>query len=275
MHLATITISMPPTFEVGPLTLAWHGVMTAGGIVVGTLAARHDARQRGTDPEQVLMLAVVLSAVGMVGARIYYLLQVDPGSLVRPADWLANTGFAFYGALIFGLPAAAIYAWQNRLSISHLDSLAAGFPLGMAVGRLGDVINGEHYGPATNLPWGFRYTHPDAAVPSPDIAYQSGAAYEVLLALGMLAVLWPMRRRFRVPGTLLAATVALYAAGRFLIFFAIRDTDVVAFGLRQAQLTSLGLVAVAAVGGWWLWRRRIPTASKDGPTPNPIPDQSR
>ncbi len=75
-------------------------------------------------------------------------------------------GFAFYGALIAGALAVGAYLWRAKLSVPYLDALAAGFPLGMAVGRIGDVINGEHYGPPSADPWGFRYTDPAHPPPS-------------------------------------------------------------------------------------------------------------
>jgi phosphatidylglycerol:prolipoprotein diacylglycerol transferase len=251
---AEITISMPPSLDLGPVTIAWHGLMIGLGILAGSLAARRYGAEAKLDLERLFTLTLVLVIVGIVGTRVYYLLENDAGALLRPGDWLGQTGFAFYGALIFGIPAAGAYLWRQRLSLRYLDALSAGFPLGMAIGRIGDVINGEHYGPATSAPWGFRYTDPDAAVPSPDLAYQSGAFYEVLLALLMLAALWPLRHRFRTPGLLLCVTVAAYAIGRFLIFFIIRDTDVVALGLRQAQLTSLALLGLASLGSWLLVR---------------------
>ena len=133
--------------------------------------------------------------------------------------------------------------------------MAAGFPLGMAVGRIGDVINGEHYGPATHAPWGIRYTHPEADVPRPDIAFHPGGLYEVVLALAMLAIVWPLRHRFRRPTMLLWAVIGLYGAGRFVMFFYRSDTDPGVLGINEAQLVSLALVAAAAIGALWAARR--------------------
>lgn len=136
-------------------------------------------------------------------------------------------------------------------------------------GRGGDhALSGvAHFGPPTSAPWAFRYTNPDAAVPSNELSYHSGAFYEVLLALVLLGLLWPLRNRIARPGAQLWLTVGLYALGRLAIFFVIRDTHVVALGLRQAQLTSLALIAVAAVGLWVAYRRPKP-AQASGPAPS-------
>ncbi len=264
---ATITISLPPSFHVGPMTLAWHGLMIAIGILAGGWLALRYGKERQLEPDRLQLAILILAVAGMIGARFYYLVQSDASALIRPGEWLGQNGYAFYGAIIVGLPAVALYLWRKERPLSYVDSLAAGFPLGMAVGRIGDLINGEHYGPPTNAPWGFHYTNPGAAVPSSHLAYQSGAFYEILLALLMLAVFWPLRDRIRPPGLLLCLTVAVYAAGRFLIFFVIRDTNVVALGLRQAQLTSLALLALAGLGAWCFARqaRRSPDPGEHQP----------
>jgi len=254
MSLAYITIGLPPTFDLGPLPVAWHGLMIAVGIIAGAWLALRYGRDRELDPDRIQVAVFVIAIAGGLGARFYYLVQTDVGALLRPGDWFGSVGYAFYGAILIGVPAVAIYLRRKDRPLAYLDALAAGFPLGMAVGRIGDVINGEHYGPATNAPWGFRYTDPAAAVPTSHLAYQSGAFYEILLALVMFAALWTLSKRISTPGALLCLTVALYAAGRFLIFFVIRDSDVVALGLRQAQLTSLALLGVAAITGWYLSR---------------------
>lgn len=243
-----ITINLDPMFDVGPLTLSWHGLTIALGLVLGSWLAMRVAREGGLDTDQVLNLIVVMAVSGMLGARVFYLLENDAAALLHPVDWLGTNGFSFYGGIIFGVPAAGFYLRRRRLSLSYLDALAAGFPLGMAVGRIGDVINGEHYGPVSDLPWAVRNAHPDADVPSNALAYHSGGLYEVVLALAMFAVIWPLRHRFKRPGSLLWTVIAAYALGRFLMFFVRDDSTDLTLGLSVTQWTSLGLLTVAVLG---------------------------
>jgi phosphatidylglycerol:prolipoprotein diacylglycerol transferase len=114
---------------------------------------------------------------------------------------------------------------------------------------------GEHHGPPSSAPWAVRYTHPEAEVPSPAVAYHSGALYEILLALGILAVALLMRHRWRQPGLALCSVVALYGAGRFAMFFYRSDSQALAAGLNAAQWTSLALVASACLGAWLIRRQ--------------------
>ncbi len=250
-HFGAITIGIDPTIELGPLVIAWHGLMIAVGIGAGAWLALRYARERDLDAGALMNAVFVIALAGIVGARFFYLLLNDAEALLRPADWLGTRGFAFYGALVLGTLGVAAYLRRGRLSLRYLDALAAGFPLGMAVGRIGDVINGEHYGPASDLPWAFRYTHPDAEVPSSAVAYLSGGFYEIVLAVLMLALIWPLRHRFRRPTMLLWTVVALYGLGRFVMFFYREDAETLMLGLSDAQWTSVALVAIAGLGALW------------------------
>lgn len=243
-----ITIGIDPTIELGPVTLAWHGLTIAIGIVVGGAIARIEARRRGLDPQPLETMALILIAGAIVGARVFYL--AEHGLLTQPSEWLGTTGFTFYGGFIgAGLGIGAYVAWR-RLSASYLDAIAVAVPLGIAVGRIGDVINGEHYGPPTDSFLGVRNVHPDALTPNPEVAYHSGGLYEVLLGLAIFAVIWPLRRRLGRPTAMVWTVLALLAAGRFLEFYVRSDSEPLALGLVTAQWTSVALLAVAAVGAW-------------------------
>lgn len=252
---STITIGIDPYIELGPVTLAWHGLTIALGILVAAWLASRCLREWELDPEEVYPLAAVTAVAGMVGARAFFLLENEPSALVAPGEWLGTNGFSFYGAILAGVPAAALYLRRRELTVRYLDALAAGFPPGMAVGRIGDVINGEHYGPPSDLPWAVRNSHPEADVPSNEIAYHSGGLYEVVLGLAMFAVVWPLRNRLTAPGALLCAVVGLYAAGRFAMFFARSDSENLLLGLSGAQWTSVGLLVLAAALGSSATRR--------------------
>ena len=246
---ATITIDLDPMIEVGPLSLSWHGVSTVVGLLVGSAVAVRYARRRGLEEDPLLAAVLSLTLAGIVGARFLYLLENDAGALLRPGDWLSSRGFSFYGGMIFGAAAAAVALHRRRLSLAYLDAMAAGFPLGMAIGRLGDLANGEHFGNPTGAPWGIRYTNPAADVPGGALAYHPGGLYEIILALAIGVAVWALRDRLRQPGQLLWTVIALYGAGRFVMFFYRADSEPLALGLDVSQAISLllALVATAAL----------------------------
>jgi phosphatidylglycerol---prolipoprotein diacylglyceryl transferase len=146
---------------------------------------------------------------------------------------------------------------RSRLSVSYLDVVAVALPLGLAIGRIGDIINGEHYGPPTHFFLGVLNSHPDADVPSHEIAYHSGGLYEVLIGAIVFAIVWPLRERLRRPTAMIWAVLGLLAAGRFIEFFARSDSKTLALGLETAQWTSLLLIVIAAAGAWFTRRSTL------------------
>jgi phosphatidylglycerol:prolipoprotein diacylglycerol transferase len=247
-NLSVITIGIDPTIEIGPLTLAWHGITIAFGILVGGLVAGREARQRDLEPAPIWTIVMIVVAGALVGGRLYYL--AEHGQLLEPGDWLGTHGFTFYGGFIAAALGIGAYVWRAGLSVVYLDLVALGLPLGLAVGRIGDVINGEHYGPATDFFLAVRNTHPDADVPSASVAYHSGGLYEVLIGAVVFVVAWSLRRRLRRPMATTWLVVALLAAGRFAEFFVRSDSKTVGLGLEVAQWTSVALIGVAGLGAW-------------------------
>ena len=119
------------------------------------------------------------------------------------------------------------------------------------------MINGEHYGPPTDFFLGVKNTHPEAEVPSNDVAYHSGGLYEVLLGAIVFAIVWSLRSRLRAPTAAMWVVLALLAMGRFAEFFVRSDSAGGTLGLETAQWTSVALLAVSALGAWLNCRRRV------------------
>lgn len=263
---APVTIGLSPTIDLGFATLAWHGVTIAVGLLLGLLLGERFARARGLEPTAILPMVVVATLSGLLGARLFYLAQEDPARLAEP--WAgANEGFAFYGTVILAIPAVALFLRMTRRPVlPYLDVMALAFPFGMAVGRIGDLINGEHYGPPTDLPWAIAYSDSAAHVPETGVGYHSGALYEVVFVAALAAILLGVPRHLRRPGDVLWLVLGCYALGRLVIFFWVSDVGVVGLGLRQAQWTSLALILVAAAG-WVI--TRAPGLRREGVDQSP------
>jgi phosphatidylglycerol:prolipoprotein diacylglycerol transferase len=234
--------------HIGPVTLAWHGITIALGILIGGVAADRYARERELPTDPLYTIGVILVVGALVGGRLYYL--AERGQLLDLGDWFGTRGFTFYGGFIAVALGIGIYLWRAHLTVEYLDVVACGLPLGLAIGRIGDVINGEHYGPATTFFLGVRNTHPDADVPNHAVAYHSGGLYEVLIGATVFAIVWPLRHRLRHPTAITWLVIALLATGRFIEFFVRSDSKTLALGLETAQWTSLVLIALAALGAW-------------------------
>jgi len=140
--MAVITIGIDPELQLGPFTLAWHGLTIALGIVIGAIVAGRWLRERGQDVEPLYTIAALAALGGIVGARVFYLLEHDPGALLAPERLIGSNGYTFDGGIILAAVIVALYVRRSRLGGSYLDACAVGLGLGVAIGRLGDVING-------------------------------------------------------------------------------------------------------------------------------------
>ncbi len=268
MSAGVITIGLDPNIQLGPLNLTWHGLTIVVGILVGLVLVSRWARRTGIDPAPLQAIGGLLALGGVVGGRLLYLLE-HGGPLI------GSNGFTFDGGVILAALLIAGYVWRKGLSARYLDFVAAGLPFGVAIGRIGDVINGEHYGPRSDFFLAVRNANPHALTPNPAFAYQNGGLYEVLLALLIFVIVWPLRDRLlRTPLTLTWLVLALFAAGRFLEFFLRSDSPNLALGLDNAQWTSLVLLGIVAAG-WAITEVERAAKRQLDPTGRPRPARKR
>jgi phosphatidylglycerol:prolipoprotein diacylglycerol transferase len=207
------------------------------------------------------MWAVVLPAipVGLVGARLYYVLQQPLAPFIaQPWRILAfwEGGMAFYGAVFAVVITLILISWRRRLPIwTFLDVAGIFAVVGQFFGRMGNIINGDIIGYPTTLPWGFVYANPNSFPPRHDIAYQPAAVYEAISNIILFSILWSMRKRVK-PGILFFTYIFGYSVSQIIVFIW-RDNEIVLLGLKQAQLTAMGVIVVAA--GVFIWFiKRVP-----------------
>jgi len=271
----------PQIFQIAGLEITWHGLFTALGVVVGVLMAAFLARRAGIDDDTIYNMALALVVGGIIGARVLYVLEHLGDFRDDPAEIFAiqTGGISIYGALFGGSLGAAAYAAWRRLPRwgTMADVAAIGAILGMAVGRVGCLINGDIFARTTDWPIGLVYTHSDSpsypiysAVP-PALAQQPVTAYEILGDLIIFALLlFVLRRLFKRDGMVFFAWAFLYSAMRFGISF-LRGTDIggvwvgndlVVAGLRVAQLIALAVMVVTSLAVAYILTRRAPARAE-------------
>jgi phosphatidylglycerol:prolipoprotein diacylglycerol transferase len=216
-------------------SLYWYGVLVMISILIGQWVAARGVRRRGENPDYLWDGLIWAIPAGIVGARLWYVLNDIMGGGTRYLDnpitilYLHEGGLHFYGAVLFGALAFYLYARKNRLDIwLILDSAAPALLIGQGVARIANFINQELYGPPTELPWGIpiRAEHriPPwnqlARFPEETTRFHPTFAYEMLwnfAAAGLL--LWLSRRfaRKMKPGAAFAGWLILAGVGRVII----------------------------------------------------------
>lgn len=226
--LLSITIDLDPTLgKFGPFELTWHGVFTAVGIAAGVYLGAWLGRRQGFTEDDAYSIALVGVPAGIIGARAMY---VAENHIKFEGQWLDvlrinEGGITIYGAVIGGVLGAVAYGAIRRMPVMRgLDVAGFGLLLGMAIGRIGDLINGEHIAKESSLPWAVKYTHPNSpgfdfsATSSGEfIARHPATTYEMIgdvLIIGVMALLFVKLWRHR-PGITFFTGVVLYSAMRF------------------------------------------------------------
>lgn len=200
----------------------------------------------------------------IVGARLFHVVDQwdyyakDPIAILR----INEGGLAIYGTIVVGPLAGAYYAWRRGFNVPRLaDITAPALIMGMAIGRIGDVINGEHHGAhSAGFPLAVVYSHPNT-LGEIGVPVHLAVGYELVLdvvVFGLLvwlargvvrtargALVFGWQPRYPRDGMLFWIYLGVYSLGRFVIQFYRVDTPF-ALGLSQAQLLSV-LMAMVAV----------------------------
>jgi prolipoprotein diacylglyceryltransferase len=178
-----------------------------------------------------------------------------------------------------------LYGWVRRLPVMRgLDAAAFGLLLGMAIGRIGDLINGEHWSKASDLPWAVVYSHHDSPGWSVGpTAVHPATTYEMIgdfLIMGVMALVFIKVWRHR-PGITFFTGLVLYSAMRFGVSYLRIDScggdagsldealfkdcpdHIVKHWMTFPQVVSTITFAIGAAGLAWSLLRK--------PQPEPIP----
>jgi phosphatidylglycerol:prolipoprotein diacylglycerol transferase len=231
-------------------------------VIIGVGISAWLARKMNYPEDMIYNVALALVIGGIIGARGLYVIENwsdfkdDLGEI-----FAINTGgISIYGALIGGTLGGWGYAMITKVpNIPRAADIAViGGIVGMAVGRIGDIINGEHFAESSDLPWAVIYTDPDS--PAFGLAAQHPAvAYELIGDLVIFALLLAVYFRIPRAGVTFFAWVFTYGLLRFFVSF-LRLDDQVFIGLTTAQV--IAAVAMPVGLGGMLYLLRTPPAAE-------------
>jgi phosphatidylglycerol:prolipoprotein diacylglycerol transferase len=225
-------------------------------------------------------LAMITALFGVLGARVFHILEYPSAFLLDPIGMIfSRGGLSIYGGLIFGVVAGAVYLKRRGVPIlPMLDALAPAMSLGYAIGRIGCQISGDgDWGRAANLAlkpewiphwfWSQTYDNNIAGVLIESPGVYPTPIYESLMALGIFLLLRAIRTSqlsAYAMGSIFSTYLILSGFARLLIE-KIRINSAYHFmgwSFTQAELISVALIFIGLFG--LLQSSQLKRASKIG-----------
>jgi phosphatidylglycerol:prolipoprotein diacylglycerol transferase len=238
----------PILVKLGPIRLSWYGLMYVLGFLASYLLVRYQMRKRDFDitkPEVENFYFYLIFGL-IIGARFGYVLFYDLKTyLDNPLEILAvwHGGMSFHGGLIGLLLVALLFSWKNKKSFWKIaDLFIVTAPIGLALGRIGNFINGELYGRAAQVPWAVIFPKGGPVPRHPSQLYESALEGGVLFF-----ILWFMKDKNLPRGALLAMFLFLYGGFRFFLEF-FREPDA-QLGFVLGPFTMGQVLSTFMVGG--------------------------
>ncbi len=176
---AVIVWMVPALCDQQGLPIHGFGVMMLLGVLAAMALVLWRAKRAGLDPELIYTLAMWMIIPGIIAARAFYVIQYWPTQYwpvyQMQGGWalfgavlnITQGGLTVYGGFIAGMAGLLAFAYQYKLPLLALaDLVTPSMVLGLAIGRLGCLMNGCCFGGVCNLPWAITF-------PSSSFAYYS------------------------------------------------------------------------------------------------------
>lgn len=239
----------PIAFRLFGISVYWYAVIIVSGIILAVWLSSREAVRVGLKSDDVIDFMIWGLPSAIIGARLYYVAFEWQDYIKNPIDIFLtrNGGLAIYGGLIGGGIALLLFTRHHFISTwTFLDIAAPSVILAQAIGRWGNFMNHEAYGPDTTRNFLESLHLPnfiidnmeiDGIFRQPTFLYES--AWNVLGFI--VLVLLRRKENFLKEGEVFLLYIIWYSFGRFFIE-GLRTDSLYVFGLlRVSQVLSLVL----------------------------------
>jgi len=212
----------PVAVQLGPVAIHWYGLMYVLGFLGVYLywnyRIKHFPSHQSSkwNAERISDLVFYGALGAVIGGRLGYVLFYKPDYyLSNPLEiiFVNQGGMSFHGGLIGVL--LVLYWFGRKMNLTFLqvgDFVGPAVPIGLFFGRMGNFINQELWGNATDVPWGMVFTTADELPRHPSMLYEAG-----LEGILLFVVLYYFARKPRPVGYLSGWFLVGYALSRMLV----------------------------------------------------------
>ena len=245
----------PSLVELGPIKIQYYAVTWLLSAVLIYLFLRNNkiVKEIGLSNEEVndMVFLYGLFFGAMCGGRIGYMLFYGTDQLINDPFslfYIWQGGLSFHGGLLGVIVSLIIFCKKKNIEFLRLtDGVALSMPIGLGLVRIGNFLNGELFGKATNAEWGFIFpTDPFGITRHPSQLYER-LGVRVLLFLMLLF----LSQRTNIKRIVSSAFLIFYGSIRFIIeFYRQPDTHIGYVALdfiSMGQLLCLPMIVIGFV----------------------------
>jgi phosphatidylglycerol:prolipoprotein diacylglycerol transferase len=265
----------PILFEIGGFAVESYLFFYLLGCMVGGVVFYRESQRLGWPLETMLFVMFGCMVGAMIGSVIFSVLFLDFDTLPQVDRFSDLLGRTVIGGIAGGFIGVEVTKKIVGYPHSTGDAFAVAIPIGHAIGRVGCFLGGCCFGSATNVPWAIEY--PQGSYPylahvhygliesSAEVSHAVHPAqlYELGFDLALFMLLWRLRDRFKIRGTIFKLYLFSYASYRFIAEFFRGDSPFLDVGLKPVQIL---LLVVALYYGWRVYTQRelvLPVSDRD------------
>ncbi|WP_443983502.1 prolipoprotein diacylglyceryl transferase [Xylanibacter rarus] len=265
-------------FHLGPMSIRWYSLCWLLGLASAYFIVKRLYKEQKIKPELFDPLFIYCFVGILIGARLGHCLFYEPDyflssgkhivEMILPIHFMADgswkftgyEGLASHGGTIGLIIALWLYVRRTKINIWRvLDNVAIATPVTACFIRLGNLMNSEIIGKATDVPWAFIFERVDMTPRHPGQLYEA-IAYAIFFVIG-----WYLYRKKpqRVgTGFFFGLCITLIFTARFFIEFTkdIQEEFEASMLLNMGQLLSIPFVIVGLLcmkGGKWMQKLGI------------------
>lgn len=265
-------------FHLGPMSIRWYSLCWLLGLASAYFIVKRLYKEQKIKPELFDPLFIYCFVGILIGARLGHCLFYEPDyflssgkhivEMILPIHFMADgswkftgyEGLASHGGTIGLIIALWLYVRRTKINIWRvLDNVAIATPVTACFIRLGNLMNSEIIGKATDVPWAFIFERVDMTPRHPGQLYEA-IAYAIFFVIG-----WYLYRKKpqRVgTGFFFGLCITLIFTARFFIEFTkdIQEDFEASMLLNMGQLLSIPFVIIGILcmkGGKWMQKLGI------------------
>lgn len=140
-------------FTIFGVSIAWYALIITCGMIAAVIYTVFRAKRIGIILDDVLDYVIFTIPIGIIGARLYYVLaEIEYYHTLGDVLNIREGGLAIYGGIIAGAITVFVVSYVKKINFfAFADCCTPGIILAQSIGRWGNFMNGEAYGSETQI----------------------------------------------------------------------------------------------------------------------------